>query len=56
MERRFCILTGSLVLISLGLAIGLGGVFYRPDFFFRENDSLMPKNIIVAPLHELDQR
>ena len=56
MERRFCILTGSLVLISLGLAIGLGGVFYRPDFFFRENDSIMPKNIIVAPLHELDQR
>ena len=57
MERRFCILTGSLVLISMGLAIGLGGVFYRPDFFFRENESVvMPKKIIVAPLHDLDQR
>ena len=33
MERRFIWLVGSLLLVSVGLAVGLVGVIYKKDLF-----------------------
>lgn len=52
MERNLIWLIGSLLIVSIGLAIGLGGVIYKPDLFITQKEAL-----VLSPLqHDLDPR
>ena len=54
MERRFIWLIGSLFLVSVGLAIGLVSVIYKPDLIFVQSE----KELIISPFQtdQLDPR
>lgn len=53
MERNLIWLIGSLLLVSVGLAIGLVGVIYKQDLFITNKQEAL----VLSPLHhDLDPR
>ena len=55
MERRFIWLIASLLLVSVGLAVGLVGIVYKQDIFVTE-DQVQRHVVSPALHHELDPR
>ena len=49
MERRFIYLIASLLLVSVGLAVGLAGVMYKRQFFLEENTASLVSPLQIDP-------